>query len=442
MTRILLVEDDASLRSILSYHLEQAGYKVTEAADGRQALDQSKKHDWDLVVTDIRMPRIDGVTLLKEIRRSDVDLPIILITAHGTIEDAVAAIKAGAFDYITKPVEREVLLRVVGRALKLGDLQRENRLLRENLEQRNPLAAMLGNSAVIQEAISLIRRAGPTEATVLLTGESGTGKELAARAIHALSARSGKEFVAINCAALPADLLESELFGHRKGAFTGATADHPGKFRQAHGGTLFLDEIAEMDLRLQAKLLRVLQEKVVDPVGSTRSILVDVRLVAATNQTLAARIREGRFREDLYHRLNVITIDLPPLRERGDDILLFLNHFYRQFGGGSLTMTREAVQVLVNYRWPGNIRELMNLCQKLAILYPNQQVTLAMLPHEYLATSDTLPESPPAGLWEIECDAIRRALNAQRGNKSAAARALGIPRHVLLYRMKKFGIPD
>ncbi len=442
MPKILLVEDESSLRSILSYHLEHAGHEVAEAADGRQALDRIKRGGWDLVVTDIRMPNLDGVTLLKEIRRRDVDLPVILITAHGTIEDAVAAIKAGAFDYITKPVEKEPLLRVVEKALKVGELQRENRLLRENLEQRNPLAGLLGNSKAIQAVISVIRRTGPTDASVLITGESGTGKELAARAIHALSSRAKKEFVAINCAALPADLLESELFGHRKGAFTGATSDHPGKFRQAHGGTLFLDEIAEMDLKLQAKLLRVLQEKVVDPVGSTQSFPVDVRLVSATNRVISSLVREGRVREDLYYRLNVITIHMPPLREREDDILLLLNHFYRQFGGGKLTVDPEAQRLLLDHPWPGNVRELMNLCQKLAILYPNQQVTKPMLPFEIAMKSGFMEEPEQAGLWEIEREAIIRALKARRGNKSAAARALGVERHVLLYRMKKFDIKE
>jgi two-component system NtrC family response regulator len=446
MHQLLLVEDDPSLREILAYQLKQEGYAVTAAGNGRQALAEIRRAHWDLIITDVRMPQMDGLALLREVRRVDADLPVLLLTAYGTIQDAVEAIKAGAFDYLTKPVGREDLLRIVRKALQLGELQRENRRLRETLVERYPLEAMLGGSPAIHAAIRLIRQAAPAEATILLTGESGTGKELAARAIHVLSSRSGKPFVPVNCAAVPAGLMESELFGHRKGAFTGSTADHPGKFRQADGGTLLLDEVAELELRLQAKLLRVLQERIVDPVGSVRSVPVDVRLVCSTNQDLQSLVQAGRFREDLYHRLNVIVIHLPPLRERGEDVLLLLNHFYRRFGGGDFELDGAAERLLLQYDWPGNVREVMNLCQRLAVLHPRQPVTPEILPREIREWAGTDPAtSDPGeetGLWELEKTAIRRALHSHRGNKSAAARSLRIPRHVLLYRMKKFGISD
>jgi two-component system NtrC family response regulator len=352
--------------------------------------------------------------------------------------------RQGAFDYLTKPVDKETLLRTVQRALQIGDLRRENRLLRENLVEHKPLEAILGTSAAVEAMRDLIRKAGPTTATVLLTGESGTGKELAARALHALSLRSKGPFVALNCAALTPDLLESELFGHAKGSFTGAIADHPGKFRQAEGGTLFLDEIGDMDIRLQAKILRALQERVVDPVGSRDPVPVDVRLVAATNKDLSARVREGLFREDLFYRLAVLAIRVPALRERGADRLLLMKHFYRLCGGGELNLEAQAQQALEAYSWPGNIREMMNVCQRLAILSPRQTVTPDLLPPEI---SDAVPpgieacEAPEeGGLWAQERAAIVRALQENGGNRSAAARALRVPRHILLYRIKKYGL--
>lgn len=441
--RILLVDDDANLRRVLAYPLEQAGMLVFPAPGGREALDRLASGPVDLVLSDVRMPGMDGMALLAEVRRTYPDLPVLVMTAYGTIQDAVEAMRKGAFDYITKPVDRETLLRAVQRALQVGDLRRENRLLRENLAEQKPLEAILGVSSAVEGMKDLIRKAGPTTATVLLTGESGTGKELAARALHALSLRAKGPFVALNCAALSPDLLESELFGHAKGSFTGAIADHPGKFRQAGGGTLFLDEIGDMDLRLQAKILRALQERVVDPVGGKEPVAVDVRLVAASNRDLAALVREGAFREDLFYRLAVIAIRVPALRERGPDRMLLLKHFYRQFGGGGMEVDPSAQAALEAYSWPGNIRELMNLCQRLAILSPRQTVTLDLLPPEIArraaAEADSNPH-PPEGLREQERAAVLHALEASGGNRSAAARALRVPRHILLYRIKKYGL--
>jgi two-component system NtrC family response regulator len=443
-TTLLLVDDDPNLRRILGHHLEKAGYTVRSAADGREALSLLGAESIDLLLTDVRMPGMDGMTLLAESRRLIPDLPVLMMTAYGTIQDAVEAMRQGAFDYLTKPVDKETLLRTVQRALQVGDLRRENRLLRESLVEHKPMEAIMGTSAAVEEMRNLIRKAGPTTATVLLTGESGTGKELAARALHALSLRSKGPFVALNCAALTPDLLESELFGHAKGSFTGAVADHPGKFRQAEGGTLFLDEIGDMDIRLQAKILRALQERVVDPVGSRSSVPVDVRLVAATNKDLSVKVREGVFREDLFYRLAVLAIRVPALRERGADRLLLMKHFYRLYGGGDLNLEPLAQAGLEAHSWPGNIREMMNVCQRLAILSPRQTVTPDLLPPEI---SGAVPpgiearEAPEeGGLWAQERAAIVRALQENGGNRSAAARALRVPRHILLYRIKKYGL--
>jgi two-component system NtrC family response regulator len=387
---------------------------------------------------------MDGISLVTEARRRQPDLPALVLTAYGTIQDAVEAMRAGAFDYLTKPVEKGALLRSVEKALRMGDLQRENRRLKATLEREMPLEAMAGSSPALLEAKALIEKAGPTDATVLITGESGTGKELAAAALHALSLRAKKPLVAVNCAALSPELLESELFGHVRGSFTGAVADHPGKFLQASGGTLFLDEVGDMDPRLQAKILRVLQERAVDPVGSTKTVPVDVRLVAATNRDLAARVREGSFREDLYYRLNVISIAMPPLRLRGEDVILLFGRFYRGAGGGDATLEPPVREALLRYAWPGNVRELMNLCERLAILHPRQKVTLATLPLEISggtpAGADAPMPSAGEGLWGMERAAVLNALQECGGNKAAAARALKIPRHVLLYRLKKFEI--
>ncbi len=450
MTRILLVEDDANLRRVVAYHLERAGHTVIQAMDGTAALEKFAEEPVDLVLTDVRMPGMDGIELLKAVLQRKPELPVIVMTAYGTIGDAVEAMRQGAADYLTKPVEKDTLLLAVQKAARVLDLERENRRLRENLKDRRPVESLLGTSRAIQDVLETIRRVAPTDATVLVTGESGTGKELASRALHSLSARGEKRFVAINCAALPRDLLESELFGHEKGAFTGATDAKPGKFQQASGGTLFLDEIGDMDPGLQAKILRALQERVVDPIGAKKPVPVDVRLIAATHEDLSGLVGEGRFREDLYWRLNVIPVRMPPLRARPEDVPLLLGHFYREYGGGQLSLDPEAECILVRYRWPGNVRQLQNLCQRLAVLYPGQTITPGLLPPEVRETSslsvqggaDAADASGHGGLREMERRAIVRALRENAGNRSAAARALQIPRHILLYRIKKYGIED
>lgn len=443
MYRILLVDDDPNLRQVLGYHLKKEGYEVNEARDGREALELLKEGTYDLLVTDVRMPRMDGLALLEQSKALNPDLPALLLTAYGTIQDAVEAMRTGAADYLTKPVEKDQLLKVVRKTLQVGELQRENRRLRQNLEEKAPLDAILGTSPPIQQVKEMIRRTGPTDATVLVTGESGTGKELAARALHRLSHRALNPFVVINCAAISGELLESELFGHTKGAFTGAVSDHAGKFKQADGGTLFLDEIGDMDLRLQAKILRALQERVIEPVGSATPVPVNVRMIAATNRDLITMVRNGEFREDLFYRLDVISIRMPPLRERGEDVLLLLKTFCRRYSGANLELDQDARRLLSAYSWPGNIRELQNLCQRLGIMFPGERMTSDMLPQEIKGkdVSSFEPHSAVTGsLWDMERAAIIRALREAGGNKSAAARALNIPRHVLLYRLKKFEI--
>jgi two-component system NtrC family response regulator len=368
---------------------------------------------------------------------------VLLLTAYGTIQDAVAAVKAGAQDYLTKPVAQPDLLKAVEKALEVGGLRRENRRLREELAAARPLESILGESPPVSALREALAKAGPTGATVLLLGESGTGKELAARALHALSPRAPGPFVALNCAAVPPELLESQLFGHTRGAFTGAVGDRPGTFRLASGGTLFLDEIGDMAPPLQAKILRALQERVVDPVGGSAPVPVDVRVVAATHADLAQRVREGAFREDLHYRLAVVALRVPPLRERGGDLRLLFDHFYARFAGEAPEVSHEAEEALRRYPWPGNVRQLVNLCQRLAVLHPRQRVTPDLLPAELTALeapTDGCPGAAAPGLWEVERAAIAEALERAGGNKSAAARALRIPRHVLLYRLKKFGI--
>lgn len=444
MSRVLLVEDDANLRRVLSYHLEQKGYAVTPAADGPSALGLLGREPFDLVLTDVRMPGMDGFELLRVIGERNVEIPVVVMTAYGTISDAVEAMRLGAADYLTKPVERESLLLAVQRALRVSDLAKENRRLKQTLRDRHPEEMLLGTSPAIQESLEAIRRVAPTDATVLVTGESGTGKELAARAIHSLSNRARRAFVAINCAALPAELLESELFGHEKGSFTGAIQAKQGKFQQADTGTLFLDEIGDMDLGLQAKILRALQERTVDPVGSRQPVTVDVRLIAATNRDLMERVKLGLFREDLFWRLNVIPLRMPPLRDRREDILLLLRHFYQESWGGELRLEPVAQSLLVAYSWPGNVREIQNFCQRLAVLYPGRPITADLLPAEMREAKPEAGagerEEAPTGLWAMEREAIVGALREHGGNRSAAARALQVPRHILLYRMKKYGL--
>ena len=450
MARVLVVDDDASLRRILEYNLAEEGYAVATAASAEEALKALDRASFDLVVTDIKMPGMDGMQLLRRIKAESPETQVIVITAFGTIEMAVEAMKAGAFEYITKPFNRDELKLTVRKALRVRDLETENVRLRREVKRRFGFENIIGDSPQMQEVFRLIEKVADTEASVLITGESGTGKELVARAIHYRSFRAERPFVAVNCAAIPRELLESELFGHKKGAFTGAIRDKKGKFEEAGGGTIFLDEIGEMPLELQPKILRALQEKEITPVGSNEVIRVDARVVAATNRDLEVAIEEGRFREDLYYRLAVVPIHMPSLRERPDDIPLLVAHFLKTLAPGrSVTVTPEAMEALKRYTWKGNVRELENTIERLLILSDSDTIQLQDLPAKIRAPSEGGDPSgfsftfPPEGiaLEEAERALILEALRRTGWNQSRAAKLLRVPRHILLYRMEKFGIP-
>ena len=446
--KILVIDDDESLRRVLEYNLAQEGYAVLTASSGEQGLDLLRKEGADLVVTDVRMPGMDGLQVLEGVRKVDPNIQVIILTAFGTIEMAVEAMKAGAFHYISKPFNRDELKLTIKKALQLKELERENVALRQELKERTGLDAIIAESPPMSQVLELVVRVAPTETTVLILGESGTGKELIARAIHGSSPRAHGPFVAVNCAAIPETLLESELFGHVKGAFTGAIRDRVGKFEAAEGGTIFLDEIGEMRPDLQVKILRVLEERMLERVGDNRLIRVDVRVLAATNKDLSKAIQAGEFREDLYYRLNVVPLQIPPLRERREDIRPLAQHFLKRLGASPrLTIAPEAFRALESYDWPGNVRELENALERAMIFHRGDVISLADLPETIRAPkakeAAALPVSlPEAGLSleEVEKELILRALQKHDWNQSRAARYLGITRHTLLYRIEKHNI--
>jgi len=445
--RILIIDDDSSLRRVLEYNLQEEGYEVDTAASGEEGLRRFSEQTTDLVITDMKMPGMDGFQVLKAVKERSPGTLVIIVTAFGEVDSAVNAMKAGAYDYITKPFNRDELKLTVRKALHLTGLSEENRRLKDRLSDRKEFRNIIGISPAMERVFDMVRRVADTEATVLITGESGTGKELVARAVHSLGSRRDAPFVAVNCAAIPKDLLESELFGHVKGAFTGAVRDRAGKFAQADGGTLFLDEVGEMPVELQPKLLRALQERSVEPVGGSAPQKVDVRLVAATNSDLEKAIRDGAFREDLYYRLAVIPIHLPPLRERREDIPLLIRHFTAKHGAEAISFSDEAVEALAAYDWPGNVRELENTVERLLIMREGDSVTIGDLPDKLRGIRGSGPAGsvvnlPAEGypLEQLEREIVVEALERNGWNQTAAARFLRIPRHVLIYRMEKYGI--
>ncbi len=450
-SRILFIDDDRAGREVALFNLRKAGYEVTAASDGQEGLDAFAAGSFDLVVTDVKMPGISGIEVLRRVRGKSPDVPVLVITAFGNVDTAVTAMKEGAYDFIGKPFHRDQLLLAVGKAL-------ERRRLAAEVRELKVRASGVGRDIVcaspaMKKVLEVADRVAATDATVLITGESGTGKEAVARRIHVMSPRAEAPFVAVNCAAIPGELLESELFGHARGAFTGAVRDRIGRFRQAAGGTVFLDEIGEMPLPLQAKILRVLEERVVDAVGSDKPVPVDARIVAATNRDLAERIREGSFREDLYYRLNVVELRVPPLRERPEDIPSLVDHFMREVAQGrELSVPPAVMEELERRPWPGNVRELKNACERMAILCRGTEVTVDDLPPgppaprpaegPAEAGTDECPPLPAGGLSlvDLEKRVIERALRLKGGNITQAAAYLRIPRHVLVYRIGKFGI--
>jgi nitrogen regulation protein NR(I) len=476
--KVLVIEDDETVRDVLRSFLGGKGFEVTLAENGEAGLEQIRIEKFDLILTDLVMPGITGMDVLKEVFTRHISVPVVVMTAFGTVQTAVEAMRIGAFDYITKPFNLDELMIVIEKALAVSKLQKENVMLKKQLKKKYNFKGIIGDSPSMQVVYELIEKIADTDSTVLITGESGTGKELIAKTIHYNnSSRAGGPFVPLNCAAIPKDLLESELFGHEKGAFTGAINTRVGRFELAQGGTLFLDEVGELDPSLQVKLLRVLQEREFERVGGMKTIKVDVRILAATNKDLEKETKEGKFREDLFYRLNVIPLHLPPLRERVEDIELLIAHFIEEFSrkrkGEPLAFSPEAMDCMLGYGWPGNVRELENLIERLSILVSGKIVNVLDLPekfhhltpaelvyrsesplaasHQGLTSASLMTRSGGIEFGEsginlneivstMERNLIVKALERTAGVRSKAAQLLGLNRTTLLEKLKKMGI--
>jgi nitrogen regulation protein NR(I) len=463
--QILVVDDEPNLRRVLTAQLERDGCDVHTAEDGEQALSILREHHVDLVITDLRMPKLDGMELLRRVVAMDDELPVVMLTAHGTVDNAVEALKTGAFDYITKPFDQAEVRTIVRKALKTRDLSSVEASRTAHAEDGGARYGIIGQSAGILELYAVLDRVADTPTTVLITGESGTGKELVARALHENSSRKDKPFIKVNCAAIPKDLMESELFGYERGAFTGAVGSKPGRFELASGGTLFLDEIGSIPVEMQVKLLRALQESEFERVGGIKTIRVDVRLVAATNSDLKKEIALGTFREDLYYRLNVVPIRLPALRERAQDISLLTRHFIEKFNARlkkSVTgIDPSALSLLSAYPWPGNIRELENVIERAVLFCDKNEIGISDIPNEIrgaeasgantpappsaapaLSAADGLKEQVKAAMSRLERELIVRALEQTNGNVTHAARLLKISRKGLQLKMKELNLRE
>jgi two-component system NtrC family response regulator len=445
---ILVADDDESLRRVLEFRLREAGYKVSTADNGLKALDLFLQQPVDCLITDLRMPGLTGLELLQRAGAIRSEVPVVVITAFGDMETAVEAMRAGAFDFITKPFNHEQILLTVRKALTYGSTLTENRTLRRLVHERFRIEGIIGDSPRMREVLDRVARVASVDATVLITGESGTGKELIAKAIHVGGARQSKPFVAVNCAAIPDNLIESELFGYKRGAFTGAVADSRGHFEEAHTGTLFLDEVSAMPLGLQAKLLRVLQQNEITRLGESHARKVDVRILAATNRNLLTMIEDESFREDLYFRLAVVPVELPALRERREDIPLLAEHFLKRACArhelGDMKIAPQVFAQLSAYPFPGNVRELENLIERMVVLAKSETLTLEDLPDNVRETpanaANVLLDMPAEGLSieAVEREIIRRALEMHNGNQTRTARYLDVTRSALIYRMQKY----
>jgi DNA-binding NtrC family response regulator len=449
--RILVVDDEEQMRDLLAKVLERKGYQVAVAADGAEALAFLEREPADLVVTDVRMPGLDGMEALRAIKELTADTVVLIMTAFGSIDQAVQAVKDGAYDYVNKPFKIEEMLLTIEKALEERRLRQEVTSLRQEVRTRYHFESLIGKSRAMQEVFGLIEQVAGSRSTVMIYGKSGTGKELVAKAVHYNSPRATKPFVAVNCAAIPAELLESELFGHEKGAFTGAIATKVGKFELATGGTLFLDEVGSMRLDLQAKILRALQEREVERVGGTRTIKIDVRVLAATNRDLKKAVEEGGFREDLYYRLNVVPITLPPLRQRRDDIPLLMEHFIvkynRAFHRSVKGFSAGATAALYHYDWPGNVRELENVIERAVALAQSETIALRDLPLEIsILGGNVAEEIQKAGLSlrearsHFERQYILNILERVQWNQTEAARVLGLHRNTLAWKLQRLRI--
>jgi two-component system, NtrC family, response regulator AtoC len=461
--QVLIVDDEPNLRKILAAQLSRDGYDVMTAEDGEQGLQMLRDHHIDLVVTDLKMPKVDGMTLLREALREDPELPVVMITAHGTVDTAVEALKTGAFDYLTKPFDKDEVRQIVAKALKTRQLAGEEATA--SAPAPSARFGIIGMSPELTEVYGVLERVADTPTTVLITGESGTGKELVARALHENSSRKDKPFIKVNCAAIPKELIESELFGYERGAFTGAVGSKPGRFELAGGGTLFLDEIGEVPVEMQVKLLRALQESEFERVGGIKTIRVDVRLVAATNRDLKKLIAAGAFREDLFYRLNVVPIRLPALRERTGDIPLLVEHFLVKFNDRLkkhvIGVDDDALEILTAHPWPGNIRELENVIERAVLFCDATKLRAQDLPHEVrgasppsqapvtdaelqaaLANEGGLKEHVKVAMSRLERELVSRALTQTGGNVTHAARLLKISRKGLQLKMKELGLRE
>ena len=448
--KILLVDDDASQRRVGEFWLKEEKYDVITAENGNEALILVGKHQFHLVISDIRMPGLSGLELLSRLREVAPGVPVILATAYGTVSDAVTAMKNGAFDYVLKPLNGDALKIAVTKALDHAELVSENEYLRAFAEKTSRFESLVGHSKKMTELFEMAAQVAQRDSTVLITGESGTGKELLAKAIHLNSLRRHGPFVVVNCGAIPENLIESELFGHKKGSFTGAVADKTGKFEAANEGSVFLDEVSELEPALQVRLLRVIQEREVDKIGESRPIKVDVRIIAATNRNLNNMIEDRSFRDDLYYRLSVVTLRVPPLRERREDVPLLAEHFLRKFSERYQLTVRHfdplALEMLEEYNWPGNVRELQNVIESAVVMSKNEELTAENLPENIRGQQKRIAriylDIPNDGisLEEVEKELLIRALEKTEWNQSKAARYLDISRKTLLYRMEKYGI--
>jgi len=446
--RILIVDDEKNMRWVLGQSLSAEGFEVIEAADGKEALAAIAEQEPDVMVLDHRMPAPDGMEVLRRLRSGGATFPVIMLTAHGNVATAVEAMKAGASEYLTKPFDLEELKLAIEKSLHYRELATEVERLREEIQKEYDVQGIVASDSRMLDVLETVRKVAPTNATVMIYGESGTGKELIARALHNLSERASKPFVSVSAGALPETLLESELFGYEKGAFTGAVTPKPGRFEMANGGTLFLDEIGDISLATQVKLLRVLQERRFERLGGTRTIDVDVRVVSATHQDLQQLIADGDFREDLFYRLNVVPVTLPPLRQRVSDIPLLVAHFLEKYHAGSKALSADAMQALSTYQWPGNIRELENTIERIVILSHGDEIDVDELPAEVRAgacgaeragSGFALPEEG-VDLEEVELDLVRQALDRAGSSPPKAAKLLGLTTKTLEARMQRLGL--
>ena len=458
MSTILIVEDEPKMLRLLELNLAEEGYATLAAPDAETGLKLLRQEKVDLVLTDLKLPHMDGLEFLQAVKRSNTQIPVILMTAYGTVETAIDAMKAGASDYVLKPFSMEEIKLIIHKELDVRRLREENRDLREALGERYQFENIVALSAKMQEVLAIVERVAPTNSTVLLGGESGVGKDMIARAIHQHSRRASGPFIKINCTAIPENLLESELFGFEKGAFTGAMTAKPGKFELADKGTIFLDEIGDVPGAIQVKLLRVLQEREFERLGGTKTLKVDVRVIAATNQDLRAALEQGTFREDLYYRLNVVPISIPPLREHKEDIPYLVDHFWARLARESAkpitSITPAAMRLLMDFHWPGNIRELENIIERAVALSSGTMLDVgdirldvgpggAVVGPGMSANDASGPFLPPGmTLEQYEDEIIKEALRRATGNKSQAARLLGLSRNAFRYRLSKLGLPD